>query len=117
MQLIDDGDSAVSIHDYLTSKQLAEVLTSAYPGYQWAVRVQWDQGVADIMCMDLPPNYAYRIKLIGGAAFSASSFELAAKTGAGEILERFNLSRSHFKADEYETAPVDFRGLPVGDVK
>lgn len=121
MQLLDPGSALtepIDLNDYITSKQMGEDLVAAYPGYRWGVRVQWNQGVADVFCLDVPTKYGWRIHLRGRHAdqmFSASALKARVLAAGGEILERFNLPRSKFNADRYETAPVDFKGDIVGD--
>lgn len=120
MQLLEMGEAAstLDLNDYLTSKQCGEALTRAYPGYRWGVRANWSQGVVDVFCLDTPAKYGYRLHLRGLHAdqmYSASAFEKACLAAGGEILERYGLNRTAFKADEYENAPVAFNGDIIGD--
>jgi hypothetical protein len=90
------------------------VLQQHYPGYMWAVQANEKTGMCDIRCMHVSGNLGYRLHL--KKIFSATSFEARVLKGAGEILERFNLSRSGFKEDQYMAAKTDRFGRLVGDV-
>jgi hypothetical protein len=125
MQLLDDGSTAdarargIDLADFATSKDCAEALCSAYPGYRWGIRCQWEQGVIDIFCLDVSGEMGFRLHLLGPKAsmanFSASAFRAECIRAGGEILERFNMPRQRFNADRYDNAPVDFAGKMIGD--
>lgn len=124
MQLIDDGGLAdaqgrgIDLADLATSKDCAEALMSAYPGYRWGVRCQWAQGILDIFCLDVSGQYGYRLHLLGPKAmgsFSASAFRIECIRAGGEILERYRMPRQRFNDDRYDNAPVDHTGNMIGD--
>jgi hypothetical protein len=84
------------------------VLARAYPGYNWAVRVEEANGMFYILCTDLAGDWGYRGKV--GNVYSSSSFEKEVLMAGGGILEHFGAPRR--KADHALLAglPTDFTG-------
>lgn len=108
-----DNSSVTDPLDFSMSKTLAERLHAAYPGHLWAVNVENRTGLITIRNLYLAGNWGYVLKM--GAVYSISSLERDAVRAAGEILERFRLSRAQFQADQYAAAPVDFAGRLLFD--
>lgn len=100
--------------DYLVAKQIGDALNEAYPGYLWAIHVSHEEGVAVIKSMLMPPQWGWVIHT--GKVFSASDLVHKAKSGAGEMLERFRLRRGAMNEDELVSRPTDARGILIGDL-
>ena len=100
-------------NDMLMAKTLSEKLMAAYPNHAWAVNVEHRTGLISIRDMYLSGQWGYVLKLKN--IYSSSSLERDAVRGAGEMLERFRLSRGKFNVDEYADAPIDFAGRLLFD--
>lgn len=100
--------------DLATSRQIAERLHQRYPGYLWAIHVQWQQGIAIIRNLSLSGKHGYVLHLAD--AWSSSELDRQVDAAGGEILERYRLSRRGFSGDEYDAMAKDAAGLPVGDI-
>lgn len=99
--------------DLATSKQIAERLNGAFPGYLWAVHCQWKQGIAIIRNLSVSAKYGYVLHLL--KVWSASELDRQAVAAGGEILERYRLSRRAIDFDQYDAHPTDVAGLLIGD--
>lgn len=99
--------------DIDTAKAIADALNSQYPGHLWAVNVSGEQGVATIHNLMLSGTWGYRLHL--DKRYSASDLRRAAILGAGELLERYNVSRGRANMDDLSQKPVDFAGQVIGD--
>ena len=99
--------------DISQAKVIAEALNDAYPGHLWAVNVRGDVGIATIHNMMLSGQWGYVLHL--DKRYSASETVAAAKRGAGEILERYNVARGRINHDHMATMETDFAGRVIGD--
>lgn len=113
--MIDLTDSQQTLADYETSKRIAERLNASYPGYLWAVHVQWKQGIATIRNLSLSGVWGYIVHLLSVA--SASELEDKAMRAGGEILERYRMRRGRIDEDAYDDAPLSFDGRMIGDTR
>ena len=68
---------------------VGNIIAKAYPARKWYVNVVGDGSVAWIACPDISMNHGIAIHLTD----IVFELERRAKRAAGEILERFNLSR------------------------
>lgn len=100
-------------HDIQMAKMIAEALNSAYPGHLWAVNVRGEHGIATIHNMMLSGEWGYTLHL--DKRYSASETVAAAKRGAGEILERYNVARGRANMDKMSEMKTDFAGRVLGD--
>lgn len=113
--MIDLTDVQSQSHDLATSKQIAERLNAAYPGYLWAVHIQWRQGIATVRNLSLSGVWAFVVHLTLVA--SASELEAKALRAGGEILERYRMRRGPIDYDAYDSAPLSFDGRMIGDTQ
>ena len=111
--LANEYDAKQDTMDIALAKQIAEGLEAAYPGHLWAVNVQGDQGIATIHNMMLSGRWGYIMHL--DKRYSASETIKAAKMGAGEILERYNVARGRMNNDHMTDLKQDFAGRILGD--
>ena len=101
---------ALDIH---MAKMIGEALHAAYPGHLWAINVRGDQGIVTIHNLMLSGVWGYTLHL--DKRYSASETIAAAKRGAGEILERFNVARGNADMERLGHMETDFRGHVIGD--
>lgn len=85
-----------------------KVLTTAYPGFHWAVRVEEVTGMWYVLNQDLSGEWGYRGKV--GEVYSASSFEREVLMAGGGILEHFGVKRGAANQDALVILPVDYAG-------
>lgn len=100
--------------DVALAKMIAEALNEDYPGHLWAVNVVGEQGIATIHNLMLSGQWGYRLLL--DKRYSASELRAAAKRGAGEILERYNVQRGRADMDGLAMLPTDRAGRTLGDL-
>lgn len=113
MQLL-SAEAGINPQDAATAKQIGDMLNRAYPGHLWAINSQWEHGILTIQCLDLPCNYGYVVHLL--PTYSSSDLEARCRRGAGEVLERFGLSRGQWKPDEVAALTKDSLGRVHGDL-
>jgi hypothetical protein len=111
--LANEYDAKQDAMDIHLARIIAEALEQAYPGHLWAVNVQGDQGIATIHNMMLSGRCGYIMHL--DKRYSASDTVRVAKMGAGEILERYNVSRGRINNDRMAEMKMDFAGRVIGD--
>ena len=111
--LANEYDAKQDTADIFLAQQIADALEQAYPGHLWAVNVQGEQGVATIHNMMLSGRWGYVMHL--DKRYSASDTVRAAKMGAGEILERYNVARGRINYDSMTDLKQDFAGRVIGD--
>jgi hypothetical protein len=112
MELVTDNPD-IRANDLILAKEMADTLNRHYPGHLWAVHVQGEQGMADVRNMSLSGEYGYRLRLV--ANYSMSEFLKRVVKAGGEILERFNLSRTAHRVEQVHDVPRDFSGRLLGD--
>lgn len=100
--------------DIQMAKTIAEALNADYPGHLWAVNVRGEQGIATIHNLMLSGEWGYILHL--DKRYSASETIVAAKRGAGEILERFNVHRGRANMENMALMETDFAGRVIGDL-
>jgi len=111
--LANEYDAKQDTADIFLAQQIADALEQAYPGHLWAVNVQGEQGIATIHNMMLSGRWGYVMHL--DKRYSASDTVRAAKAGAGEILERYNVARGRINYDSMTDLKQDFAGRVIGD--
>ena len=107
-----------------------ELLTIAYPGHPWAVRV--DGGIIFIRHLESPNSQYGMICKVNQVNHDAAVLKREVITMAGEFLERAGLKRGRyddsdivkvegvpekFRAQHIELKPADERGVFHGDAK
>jgi len=105
---------SVTGYDDAIRDMAGRVLKTHYPGYIWGVQAEEEQGICNILLISATAKYGYRLKL--NEVYSATSFEHDVMIAGGELLERYKLSRSKLKPDQYFNARVDARGDLIGDI-
>ena len=111
--LANEYDAKQDTADIFLAQQIAEALEQAYPGHLWAVNVQGEQGIATIHNMMLSGQWGYVMHL--DKRYSANDTVKVAKMGAGEILERYNVSRGRMNNEHMMDLKHDFAGRTIGD--
>ena len=86
-------------------KAVGTVLMNKYPNRQWGVQVDLEGQMIMIMCPSVSHEKGYYISMVGRCL---NDLQTEAIRAAGEILERYNLSRErHFNPDVFETLDRD----------
>jgi hypothetical protein len=87
------------------AKGVGETLMGVYPNRQWGVRVDLEGQMICVTCPSVSNEKGYYISMVGR---SLHDLQEEAKRAAGEILERYNLSRERkFNPDVFETLDRD----------
>lgn len=104
----DGASMQQDLADITLAKRMSEVLQRHYPGHSWGVNVDSAGGVATIKNFRLSGNWGFLLKLRDAA--SASEYDREVMLAAGELLERYRLSRGRFVRSELESLAVDAAG-------
>jgi hypothetical protein len=95
------------------AKQIGTAIAKKYPNRQWGVRVNVQGQLAIITCDDLSLLNGYHLLFNRD---TVHDLQLRAVKAAGEVLERFNVSRNIiFDPDIMETVLRDFRGEVISN--
>ena len=97
----------IAMANQAIARQVAETLEKHYPGHGWMVRANVETGIVQIYNLLLDGNWGFVLKI--DALATDPSMKLTIRAG-GELLERYNLSRSALKVKEYESIKRDFKG-------
>ncbi len=95
------------------AKNVGMALVKCYPNRQWGVEVDITGRMINVRCPSLSLKKAYYISMVG-----RSNKELVAEAvmAAGEILERYGVSRAvHFNPDHLETLARDVQDEVLSD--
>lgn len=103
----DGASMRQNLADIELAKRMSEVLQRHYPGHSWGVNVDGAGGVATIKNFRLSGNWGFVLHL---EMFSASELDRRVVMAAGELLERYRLSRGRFRQAELDAVPVDGLG-------
>jgi len=104
-----DGPSMrQNLADMELAQRMSEVLQRHYPGHSWGVNVDGLAGIATVKNFRLSGNWGFVLKL--DQTFSSSEYDRRVVMAAGELLERYNLSRGGFRQSEYRTLKMDAMG-------
>ena len=82
-------------------RHVLAMLCRTYPGYQWSVETRG--GLLTVRCGDAVGKYGFHLRL-------RECDDEKIKSAAGEILERYGLSRRRLNVDEIATAKRNFAG-------
>jgi hypothetical protein len=96
--------------DIELAKRMSEVLQRHYPDHSWGVNVDGAGGIATIKNFRLSGNWGFLLKLVD--TYSSSEYDKQVVMGAGELLERYNLSRGRFVEKELNDIKLDGYGNP-----
>lgn len=97
-----------NLADIEEAKRMSAVLQWHYPNHSWAVNVDSSQGIATIKNFRLSGNWGFLMKL--KTFFSASEIDRQVVMAAGELLERYNLSRGAFRQHELDSLKANSMG-------
>jgi hypothetical protein len=109
---LDEADQLAA--DVSLAKDLGDAVAQKYPGYRWYVNANIKQGIADVRCGNLHGGYGFTLKLT--TSYSASQLKADALRLAGELLERFNVSRRGANDTELRTLKRDARGQGIPEL-
>lgn len=98
--------------DQAISKEVAECLTKHYPDHMWGVHASVEQGMVDILNLDLDGEFGFRIRM--AEMINDPSMKMVIR-GGGELLERFNITRGAAKENELLDMKQNFDGKNVHD--
>ncbi|ROH87997.1 hypothetical protein ED236_00445 [Pseudomethylobacillus aquaticus] len=103
---------ASDLADFSLAKRLSERLTAIYPGYAWGVHVSTEHGMVSVRNWSLSGEWGYMIHLSQVQEDVGDRLVIRA---AGEVLERFNVSRRRLDDTQLDSLPTDFAGRHVPD--
>ena len=96
----EDDDVRVNKLEMWMAKKIGERLVKDYPNRQWNVNVDVIGGMVVIMCPSVSHNKGYHLHIKGD---TINALEDRAVQAAGEILERYGLSRDKvFNPEKFE---------------
>ena len=98
----------IDTNDLVMAKSMAELLHRHYPGHLWAITCEGAKGIATVRNLYLSGQWGFVLKL--PEIYSASAFEKEVKMAAGELLERYRISRGTFRPDEHANLSANFAG-------
>ncbi|HOX27378.1 MAG TPA: hypothetical protein PLL30_17030 [Candidatus Krumholzibacteria bacterium] len=110
--LVTDAPQLAAL-EFNLCKEVAETLFQAYPGHLWAVNPEGNGSIIVVRNVSLTGQWGFVLHV--PAIYSASEFKKNVIRAGGEILERYQMSRSQFKAAEYAALKTDFAGRILGD--
>lgn len=89
MEVVDADDFDAVIKSKQTRNTIGHAIGKAYPDVKWMVSINWPGRVAQIVAPDITDQYGMVVHL------NCSLLELESKSVkmAGELLERFRISR------------------------
>lgn len=96
-----------NLADIELAKLTSDLLQKHYPGHSWGVNVDNAQGMATIKNFRLSGDWGFVLHM---AQFSASEYGKRVVMAAGELLERYHLSRGRFVQREFDGLRVDGMG-------
>lgn len=105
IELTDDPN--INGNDYVTAKNMADVLNKAYPDHLWGVTCDGSTGIATVRNLRLSGQWGFILKL---SEINTDPTLKCVKMAGGELLERYRLSRARFKQDEYEHLNMNHAG-------
>lgn len=107
INFLETDDRKLARIEMFIAKTIGAELAKCYPKREWAVYCDVTGGIVRIGCDSLSYDRGYILHI---GQRSTTELVRAAKMAAGEILERFNVSRSQkFDEGELEDVPRDFR--------
>lgn len=111
INLEDSDDIKTAKMEYWISKAVGAKLEQKYSGREWGVRVNIPGSMVEIFCFALSGTHAYHLKL----NCTLKELQRKALKAAGEILERFNVTRNKkYDTDITEAFDRDIKGDVIG---
>lgn len=89
---------------------VGRVLATTYPNREWYVDTSEDLSTVDIRCLSISAKYG----MIIHTNKSVIEMEKRVKEAAGELLERFKLSRLKFATGDEQSLRRDIAGEVIG---
>lgn len=108
----DQFDQSYHGSTIIICKDIADILTKRWPGYQWAVQPNERGRVIDVFNLHCHTEFAYTIRM--NDIMHDPSRRVAYRAGA-EILKRFNMPE-RFDPAAVATAPRDLKGQMIPDI-
>lgn len=110
---ITDPDTArFAIANMTLAKILGNAVARTYPNRRWGIHVDSENGILDVMCPDVSNIMGYCIHL---KLKTIEQLEKECIRAAGEILERFSLSRErNFNRDSVQMLKRTVLGNAIG---
>lgn len=109
IQIVTKDEAARMIKNTQTCQTIGKFLMKLYPTRKWYVNVVDDGSLAWIACADISLNYGVAVSLMGDITLD---IETKVRRAAGEILERFRLSRDRDN-DNLDNVLVDANGESI----
>lgn len=103
LYVTDSEDNNIAKIEFWMAKEIGTKLMAEYPNRQWAVDVDARNKVVIVMCPSLSTRRGFHIHIQG---LTLKQIQIKAVRAAGEILERFGVTRGR-KQD-----PNEFDHLP-----
>gem|GEM_PF-5874365 len=111
------GKALLSGHDPFYQRNMAmcreclRLLSEFYPGYDWEVTADYDQGVV-MIALPLLMGGTFKYVIHIDAVATANDMTKRVREAGGNILERFRLSRKGLIMPEYQDALAKRGNLP-----
>lgn len=111
--IMDPDTARFAFANMSLARILGNAVARAYPQRRWGIHADSENGIIDVMCPDVSNRWGYCIHL---KHKTIEQLERECVRAAGEILERFSLSREKhgFNRDSVTILPRDFRGDAIG---
>lgn len=113
--LHEDDDARIAKLEMWIAKQIGEHLVRVYPRRRWEIQVNIPGRFLIVVCPSLDNVHGYHIHM---KQDDILELQKKAENAAGEILERFGLTRGkEFNPDHMETFDRDLRDnvIPIDD--
>jgi len=92
-----------SMADVTTGRKLLKHLLDVFPGYRWVLEVR--DGIIKVVNESLAPDWGFQVR---EEHLDCDGYVI--KGMAGELLERYGVSRGALNRDELNALPEDARG-------
>lgn len=99
-RIVEETALKQSNDEMVYAKIIGESLVSTYPNREWCVDVDMDGMMVTISCHSLSLDKGYHIAMVGRSIIDLVAL---ARRGAGEILERYGISRNR----KFNTAEIE----------
>jgi len=111
VNLLETDDRKQAKLEMWIAKSIGDALIANYPNREWGVRVDVSGQMIILTCDSLSLERGYYLPMKGD---TIKQLQKRAVRACGEVLERFNVSRSViFNPDHLETVPRDFKDEAV----
>jgi len=100
----------IELANMTIAKEVAECLDVHYKGHAWGVRANVETGLVHVFNLNLSGQWGFVLHIDN--LINDPSMKTVIMAG-GELLERYNLSRSEIKPEEYMVIKFDFKGDAV----